>query len=58
MFTMMMDIKAVDNVREMLIANNTQVRKIKKSFVNPFAFAGLSRNTNEFYNVNGVLLPR
>ena len=28
MFTMMMDVKAVDNVREMLIANNTQVRKV------------------------------
>ena len=58
MFTMMIDVKAVDNVREMLIANNTQVRKVKKSFINPFSFANLSRSNSEYYTVNGVLMPR
>ncbi len=58
MFTMMMDVKTIDNVREMLIANNTQVRKVRKSFINPFSFTNLSKSNNDYYSVNGVLMPR
>ena len=60
MFTMMMDVKAIDNLREMLMNSNTEIRRERKSTVSPFSFLGASRNYNgmDYCNVNGVLMPR
>ena len=60
MFTMMMDVKAVDNLREVLMNSNTKIRRERKSIVNPFSFLSSARNYNgmDYCNVNGVLMPR